>query len=184
MTRKRRSEREVAAEQEAAWFYGELGGRVPEPTTASPEVCEAARDVQRRLATLPPFHRGALSLWYTDGDWPEPITRWFGRSASLVVRLECALHPAVGRSTDELERESAGRLLSLIAAAVKKSGSARSTLHGFERRARGHVNRAVAALASTRGGSRRRVAPAEESIPPSGERAIGASVDARSKEGA
>jgi hypothetical protein len=104
---------EARAEKEAIWFYERLGGRVPEEGSA--DVRDAASTIDGWLRSLPAFDRGALSLWFDKRNWPEAIQVEFGNAASLVVRLECVLHPAVGRPTDELEREAVERLSAMIA---------------------------------------------------------------------
>src|SRR5580698_9078248 len=96
------------AEREASWFFRELGGKVPEG--ADPATREAADRIDAWLRAIPAFHRGVLALRYVPRSWPKPIAEEFGELASIVVRLECALHPAVGRSTEDLEQASIERL--------------------------------------------------------------------------
>jgi hypothetical protein len=108
---------EERAWAEVAWFCGTLGGVVPEQDC--PERT-AARRIDRWLKQLPAFHRGAFALRYTRRAWPEPLPETFGEDASLVVRLECAGHPAVGKSHAELEAASVERLTAMIAAGERE----------------------------------------------------------------
>ena len=66
--------------------------------------------------------------------------------AGLVVRLECALHPAVGKSNAELEAASVARLLATLAA-----NDPDEELDDFASRADKQVACAVRALAKVRG---------------------------------
>jgi hypothetical protein len=114
--RARRERRESRARREAEWFYKVLGGRVPDEGTASPEVRSAAAQVAAWLRAVPAFHRGALSLRYTPKEWPRAIVREFRELSSLVIRLECALHPATGKTNEELEQASVERIEKAIEA--------------------------------------------------------------------
>jgi hypothetical protein len=138
---RRRSERR--AEREAKWFYGTLGGQVPEAGPAR----ETALALQGRLQSTTAFDRGALSLRYAKKDWPAPIQEEFGNAASLVVRLECAMHPSVGASTEALEAEAVRRLCARIA---RRSDSDEALLARLFVRAKRHCKRAIRALAKTR----------------------------------
>ena len=100
------------AEQEASWFFGHLGGQVPEG--GEPITRAAAAQIDGWLRKIPAFHRGVLSLRYVQRSWPQRITEEFGELASVAVRLECALHPAVGISIEALERASVERLETAI----------------------------------------------------------------------
>jgi predicted nucleic acid-binding protein len=135
---------EGRAEAEAAWFYGTHGGQVP---VTGPDR-EAALATERRLASLVTFHRGAFALWFSAKEWPARIHREFRVGASLVVRLECALHPAVGRSTDELEAAAVARLVERI---VRGSAEDERHLARLRRRAERHFRLAVKALAGVGG---------------------------------
>jgi len=108
--RLRRERRESRARREAEWFYDVLGGRVPSEDIASPEVRTAAAQVEAWLKAVPAFHRGALSLRYTPRDWPAAIVGEFEELAGVAVRLECALHPAIGKTNAELEQASIERI--------------------------------------------------------------------------
>ncbi len=101
------------AEREASWFFRELGGRVPDG--GDPAACAAAERISAWLRAIPAFHRGVLALRYVPRSWPKPIAEEFGELASVVVRLECALHPAIGTSTEALEQASVERLGEVIA---------------------------------------------------------------------
>ncbi len=100
------------AEREAEWFFRELGGRVPEG--GDPATRAAAERVDAWLRAIPAFHRGVLALRYLPRSWPRPIRDEFDEIASVVVRIECARHPAVGLATEALEQASLERLLSVI----------------------------------------------------------------------
>jgi hypothetical protein len=112
----RRARRESRARREAEWFYKVLRGRVPEEVTASPEVRSAAAQIEAWLRAVPAFHRGALSLRYRRRPWPWAIVREFGGLSSLAVRLECALHPATGKTNEELEKAAIERIENTIEA--------------------------------------------------------------------
>jgi len=149
-------------EHEAGWFFRELGGEVPEGGDAATR--DAARQIDAWLREVPAFHRGALSLRYVPRAWPTCIREEFEELASVAVRLECALHPAVGRSTEALEAESVERLRQTIRAC--EGARARPEPPGRERplspsekalaqltlRAYRHVELAIRALARVRGG--------------------------------
>jgi hypothetical protein len=154
-----RAERRASAE--AAWFYETLGGRVP--AGASTEAGAAARRIEQWLRELPAFHRGAFSLRYTPRDWPVTLVEEFGDATSLVVRLECTQHPAVGQPTAQLEAASIERLTSAIAAcaderrrqkglrADDRVGRKQMQLVELGVRAEKHLASAVRALAKVRG---------------------------------
>jgi phosphate uptake regulator len=93
--------------------------------------------------------------------WPAALVDEFHSEVSLVVRLECALHPAVGKSVAELEAASIERLTVLIAESKKERARRKgrnatpgpyqrqlARLHG---RAYEHVESATRALAKARG---------------------------------
>ncbi|MGO8998004.1 MAG: hypothetical protein ACLQVI_32180 [Polyangiaceae bacterium] len=100
------------AEREASWFFRDLEGTVPDG--GDPVTRAAAEQIHAWLRAIPAFHRGALALRYTPRSWPTCVAREFGALASVVVRLECALHPAVGIRTDALEQASVERLRKAI----------------------------------------------------------------------
>jgi hypothetical protein len=149
------------AEREAAWFFRELGGNVPEGVDSTTRT--AAEQVDGWLQAIPSFHRGALHLRYVQRSWPKCIAREFGDLASVAVRLECALHPAVGISTEALEHASVERLqkaiLSCERARSRRTPAGRErpmtpsekALARLARRAERHVELAVRALARVRG---------------------------------
>jgi hypothetical protein len=110
-----RRRRESRARREAEWFYKVLRGRVPYEGTAPPEVRRAAAQIDAWLKAVPAFHRGALSLRYARKEWPRAIVREFGGLSSLVIRLECALHPATGKTNEELEKASIDRIEKALA---------------------------------------------------------------------
>jgi hypothetical protein len=151
---------EERAWAEVAWFCGTLGGVVPEQDC--PEHA-GARRIDRWLKKLPAFHRGAFSLRYTPRAWPEPLAETFGEDASLVVRLECAGHPAVGVSHAELEAASVERLTALVAEGERErqrrkdlgdlgpDGLSERRVRALARRARKHVASAIRALRKVRG---------------------------------
>jgi hypothetical protein len=164
----RRERRESRARREAEWFYKVLGGRVPGEGAASPEMRSAAAQIAAWLKEVPAFHRGALSLRYTPKEWPRAIVREFGELSSLVVRLECSLHPATGKTTGELEQASIERIEKAIEArnaqieeimeAQKASSSkpmpplpAGVDLAQLDYRAGRHVALAIRALGKVRG---------------------------------
>jgi hypothetical protein len=138
VSRKEREEREERAQLEAEWFYGDLRGSVD---NASPEMREAAVAVEATLRSISTFHRGALSLWYTEKSWPEALREEFGPATSLVVRLACARTPSVG-STEVLEAAAAERLLAWI-----RGEGDDSALEDLDFRADKHFHLAIRALA-------------------------------------
>ena len=152
---------ERRAEAESDWFYGTLRGRVPDDARAQEQV--AALRIQMWTKELPSFHRGAFVLVYAGREWPDALRDEFGRYTSLVVRLECARHPAVGKSDAELEAASVERLLAAIAdCAVERErrsvlgrecGPGRKTmvLNSLGARAFQHLALATRAYAKVRG---------------------------------
>jgi hypothetical protein len=165
----RQGRRESHGRREAGWFYKVLGGRVPDEGTASPEVRSAAAQIEAWLKAMPAFHRGALSLRYTPKEWPPVIVREFRELSSLAVRLECALHPATGKTNRELEQASVERIEKAIEArnaqieAIEKATAAQDTtcpkpmpvacvdLVRLDHRAARHVALAIRALGKVRG---------------------------------
>jgi len=173
-----RERRESRARREAGWFYKVLGGRVPDERNAPPEVRSAAVQIEAWLKAVPPFHRGALSLRFTPREWPKAIVGEFHEFSSLVIRLECALHPATGKTTEELEKASIARIEEAIAAnmanieRIKRAAEARENAASelktvkvheepptpvevnvtrLEHRAARHVALAIRALGKVRG---------------------------------
>jgi hypothetical protein len=103
----------ASLKRELGWFYGTLGGRVPEEGAIDADARERARVIDGHLKAIPAFHRGALALTYT------PLKCAGARRSSpsrrdltgLEVRLECVLHPSEGgKTTEELEAEAIERL--------------------------------------------------------------------------
>jgi hypothetical protein len=149
ITRSERLRREACAEKEAAWFYGTLGGRVPD----SGRHRAAAAAIEQWLQSVLTYHRGALALWNAKREWPSWLREAFRSAPSLVVRLECALHPAVGRSNADLEAASLERIALLLAEARARGGRQGEELRRLDLRARKHFKLAVLALANARGGA-------------------------------
>jgi hypothetical protein len=144
----RRAALEDTARREMDWFFGMLGGRVPEENTELADARPAAEAIDGWLRAVPAFHRGALALRFTPGTWPFTLTRHYGNSTSLVIRLECALHPSRGdRSIEALEQAAALRLEEIIG----KRGRDR---HDLLARARTHESLAIRAYLKVRGDRR------------------------------
>jgi len=134
---------EDEARREMEWFFGTLGGRVPEENTELAHARARAQAIDGWLRAILTFHRGALALRFTPRKWPVTLTRLYGKSTSLVVRLECALHPSLG-STEALEQAAALRLEEV----VRKRGRDR---HDLLARARAHELLAIRAYLKVRG---------------------------------
>jgi hypothetical protein len=139
----RRAHLEERAEHEVAWFFEVMGGRVPDEGAAGPRYARPAAEViARTLKSLSAFHRGALALRYTPREWPESLTRHYGKWTSLVVRLECVRHPTPGtNTTEEIERAAIERL--------ESSGAG-----DLEDRADTHLELALHAYVKARGDTR------------------------------
>jgi hypothetical protein len=136
-----------SARRELGWFHGTLGGRVPEEGDLEPDLRRAAARIDGWLKSIPTFHRGALSLRHSTKRWPKPLTDEYRAWTSLVVRLECALHPSdVWRPTDELEEAGAKRLIEALASRRWSNDA-----DDFQDRARAHVRDAIEAYAEARG---------------------------------
>jgi hypothetical protein len=128
--------------RELRWFYGTLGGRVPEEGAIDVEARARALVIDGHLKAIPAFHRGALALCYTPPRWSRaPGSLASNRSLTgLVVRLECVSHPSEGGKTiEQLEAEAIERLT---------TGNACSDV--FER-ADAHERLALAAYLKVRG---------------------------------
>jgi hypothetical protein len=136
-----RERQEEMAGRELEWFYGTLGGRVPDEGTNLANHRPAAQAIAAWLASIAAFHRGALAMQFTPREWPSLLTELYGRSTSLVIRLECVLHPSDGKPTEQHERESVARLL-----------ASRGAGYGLLRRARAHEMIAVRTYIKARGG--------------------------------
>jgi hypothetical protein len=141
----RRALRRAAVESaraEAEWFFTHA------KSDRSPDAVEAARKIQRWLDRLVTFHVGCLALRYTPRTWPKAIAAEFGGFASLVVRMECAAHPAVGGTTEQLEAASVARLEKMIAERGRKN---QLELFELEEHACQHLRAATRAYARVRG---------------------------------
>jgi hypothetical protein len=145
-------------QREAAWFFQEVAGKVPEG--GDPAVRTAAATIDARFTQIGSFHRGVLALRFAKRSWPDAIRRELGVVASVAVRIECAQHPAVG-TTDEVEAAAVERLSEIIRRAniekARRGGRLAETLYGPELtiqklflRAARYVNAAVRALAAVR----------------------------------
>ena len=155
--------RRERAEREAQWFFGTLGGRVPEEGACAPSIRAAALTIDGWLRMIPAFHRGALALAYVPRTWPAAIRGWFGEFTSLVVRLECALHPTPGQTNEALEAASVARLSAALASGGRTNAKdafgpddddlrlAAGPLGTLFRRALRHRELAIHALARARG---------------------------------
>jgi hypothetical protein len=142
-----------ALDQEVEWFYRTLGGRVPDSGAQRTRALVIAAALQ----SIASFHRGAISMCHTRKAWPQDVWDEFGRATSLVVRLECALHPSVG-DTDVLEAAAVARLSALIADGDDDA------LARLRSRARKHYRLAIRALAKARA----RLAAGTDEAPVSG----------------
>ncbi len=132
-----------AAQRELAWFYGELRGSFAD---REERVRRAAEAIEGTLCALRPPERGALALRYTRREWPALVHYYYGAWASLVVRLECALHDWDGRSaTPELEERAAARLEAHL------RGPRAPALVGLSYRAKGYCRQALQAYVALRG---------------------------------
>lgn len=144
-------------EREASWFFGRLGGNVPEGV--DPAVAAAAERFTKWLREVPAFHRGVLSLRFVRRPWPKYVEHEFEELSSVVVRLECALHPAVGQSTEALEAASLERLQEALRLCEPRKTAGREQpftraerdLAALANRAARHVELAIRALARVRG---------------------------------
>jgi hypothetical protein len=154
LSRKEREEREIQSELEAGWFYGSLRGQAG---NASPLERKHAIAMDTALRSISTFHRGALSLWFTEKAWPEALRQEYGPAASLVVRLACATAPSVG-STDAVEAVAVKRLLAWMA-----GESEDEALEDLDFRAEKHFRLALRALAKALPATTR-----EEEAPASG----------------
>jgi len=101
--------------------------------------------VEAVLATVSGYHLGVLRLYHAPRVWPEAITKAFGSSASLAIRLDCCDHPAQG-STAALEAAAAERLVAVIA----QEGPTGPTVIDLYGRADDHFDAAVRAYAKAR----------------------------------
>ena len=143
--RKLRAEETALAEVE--WFFTSANGKVPGRGEAPPEVRRAAEKINGWLAASGPVRHGALSLRFTPRDWPGLIESRFGAWTSLVVRLDCAVHPSDGGvSTEDLETAAVHRLEALLA--TQKGARQLAVL---ESRAMQHVHASIRAYVKVRG---------------------------------
>ena len=132
---------EQSARAELEWFFTYA------KSDGSPEGVEAARKIQRWLDRLVTFHVGCFALRYTPRTWPTPVEAEFGKFTGLVVRMECAAHPAVG-TTEQLEGAAVARLEKMIA----EGGSANQLeVWELEQHAYEHLRTATRAYVRVRG---------------------------------
>jgi hypothetical protein len=95
----------ASLKRELRWFYGALGGRVPDEGEIDAEARSRAITIDGHLKAIAAFHRGALALTYT----PLAGSSVRRNLTRLEVRLDCVLHPSEGKTTAELEAESLER---------------------------------------------------------------------------
>ena len=131
-----------SARAEVEWFFTHA------KSDWSPEGLEAARKIQRWLDRLVTFHVGCLALRYTPRTWPRPSEAEFDQIASLVVRMECAAHPAVRGTTEQLEDAAAARLERMI---TKRGNANQRELWELEEHAHQHLRAATRAYVMVRG---------------------------------
>ncbi len=164
---KRRERIRERADKETDWFFGIMGGRVPEPGIGPAYARPAAQAVDGWLRSIPPFHRGALSLMHDKREWPEALREKYRWATSLVVRLECArLADGSGRSASELEALAVRRLEEDIAACQRRRAVVEDThrhavptvreveVRRRAHRAYKHVELALRAYSKARGNAR------------------------------
>ena len=138
---------EETALAEVEWFFTSANGEVPGQGEAPPEIRRAAEKINGWLAASGPVRHGALSLRFTPRDWPGLIESRFGAWTSLVVRLDCAVHPSDGGvSTEDLETAAVHRLEALLA--TQKGARQLAVL---ESRAMQHVHASIRAYVKVRG---------------------------------
>jgi hypothetical protein len=124
---KQRERIEERAAKEVDWFFGVMGGRVPEPGVGPEYARPAAEAIDRWFRSIPPFHRGALALCHDTRPWPETLTKEFGGLTSLVVRLECArLADGTAKSSVEIESAAVRALEEDIAACERRRAAVQS----------------------------------------------------------
>lgn len=157
------------AEAEIGWFIGKLQGRVPAEGAAdvAADARAAAQAIDGWLRAIPPFHRGALSLFHDPRRWPAGLVREFGALTALVVRLECA-HRTVppGKTVADLERAVVEALLEEVFQTVRQRErhlaagrrpvgftTRQKALLRRRRAAREYVDEAVRAYAAARAGA-------------------------------
>jgi hypothetical protein len=142
------AEPELAVRPEATceveWYFVVCSGRVPaEDEGVAPGIRARALAVQGRLARLPTYHEGALSLRFRARVWPLALVNRFGELTSLVVRLESARQSFDGGASPlSRELDAVTRLASAIGAGL----DARHLGH-LRRRAAGYVRAALRAYA-------------------------------------
>jgi hypothetical protein len=140
------AEPELGVRQEAtcdvAWYFVVCSGRVPaEDASVAPGIRARALAIQGRLARLPTYHEGALSLRFSARVWPEALVNRFGELTGLVVRLESARQPFDGDASPlSRELDAVMRLTGAIGAGL----DARHLGH-LRRRAAGYVRAALRA---------------------------------------
>jgi hypothetical protein len=125
---KQRERIDERAEKETEWFFGVMGGRVPDPGVGPAYARPAAEAIDQWFRSVPPFHRGALALYHEKRAWPETLTKEFGSLTSLVVRLECArLADGNRKSGVELESAAVRALEEDIAACQRRRTAVQGT---------------------------------------------------------
>jgi hypothetical protein len=125
---KQRERIEERAAKEVDWFFGVMGGQVPEPGVGPEYARPAAEAIDRWFRSIPPFHRGALMLSHDMRPWPETLTKEFGSLTSLVVRLECArLSDGTTKSRLEIESAAVRALEDDIAACQRRRAAVQGT---------------------------------------------------------
>ena len=145
--RERKLRAEETALAEVEWFFTSANGKVPGRGEGPPEARRAAEKINGWLAASGPVRHGALSLRFTPRDWPGLIESRFGGWTSLIVRLDCAVHPSDGGvSKEDLETAAVHRLEKLLA--TSKAPRHISVLEG---RAEQHVHAAIRAYVKVRG---------------------------------
>ena len=145
--RERKLRAEETALAEVEWFFTSANGKVPGRGDGPPEVRRAAEKINGWLAASGPVRHGALSLRFTPHDWPGLVESRFGGWTSLIVRLDCAVHPSDGGvSREDLETAAVHRLEALLA-----TPKGARELAVLESRAGQHVHAAVRAYVKVRG---------------------------------
>jgi hypothetical protein len=147
---------ESAAEEELRWFFAATQANVS-PEGELPDQREPARVIRGRLDRLLTFHVGALALRFTPRSWSAVLDSQYGEWASLVVRMDCAVHPSdAPRSVADCESEAAARVESAVVRNEDRKERAYLLLH-----AKLHVRAALRAYLRARGHGDS-VAPAHE----------------------
>ena len=145
--RERKLRAEETALAEVEWFFTSANGKVPGRGEGPPEIRRAAEKIASWLEASRAVHYGVLSLRFTRRAWPASMESRFGGWTSLIVRLDCAVHPSDGGvSRQDLETAAVHRLEMLLA--TQKGARQLAVL---ESRAEQHVRAAVRAYVKVRG---------------------------------